>query len=93
MKHELPETTQKLLEAVRNLRGTSEKLEVRKVIIDERGIDYLPIKSKFTSAAIDRAGISDQVQRYCFQRTRPSVEHHFRPGVYDVSGCEIVVLK
>lgn len=90
---QLPKTTRILLEAVRTLSGTSEKLEVRKVIIDERGIDYLPIKSKFTSGAIERVGIGDLVQRYCFKCTRPSVEHHFRPGVYDVSGREILVIK
>lgn len=93
----LPETTAKLLEAVRGLRGTSEKVTVKKVIISDDGrnggIDYLPFKSKFTSAAIERAGISDLVQRYCFQCTRHTVEKHFRPGVYDVSGREIKIIR
>lgn len=93
MKTELPEITTRLLNAVHELRGTSEKVEVRRVIIDERGIDYLPAKSKFTSAAIERAGISDEVQRYCFELTRPTVDSHFRRGVYDVSGREIVVIR
>ena len=89
----LPETTFKLLEAVRQLRGTSEKVNVTKVIISDGGIDYLPLKSKFTSGAIERAGISDLVQRYSFKCTRHTVEKHFRPGVYDVSGREIKIVK
>lgn len=92
----LPETTYKLLEAVRKLSGTSEKVTVRRVIISDDGrnggIDYLPVKSKFTSDAIERAGISDLVQRYSFQCTRHLVEKHFRAGVYDVSGSKIKII-
>lgn len=92
----IPETTLRLLEAVRDLNGTSEKLNVSRVIISGHGktpIDYLPMKSKFTSGAIEQAGISDLVQRYCFECTRQSVAAHFRKGVYDVSGRDIRVIE
>ena len=92
----IPETTLKLLEAVRRLNGTSEKLNVARVIISGKGrlpIDYLPMKSKFTSGAIEQAGISELVSRYCFECTRESVSSHFRPGVYDVSGASILVIE
>lgn len=93
----LPATTLKLLCAIRSTVGVSEKTNVRRVVIwpDGRsgGIDYLPVKSKFTSAAIAKAGISELVARYSFQRTRAAVAEHFRPGVYDVSGREIIVVE
>lgn len=92
----IPETTRLLLEAVRSLNGTSEKLNVAKVVISGNGktpIDYLPMKSKFTSDAIVRAGIADLVQKYCFECTRQGVSSHFRQGVYDVSGREILVIE
>ncbi len=94
---QIPETTAKLLEAIRGLNGTSDRVNVRRVIISEDGrhggIDYLPFKSKFTSAAIDRAGISELVQRYSFQSTRRDVAEHFRPGVYDVSGSQVKIIE
>ena len=92
----IPETTAIFLEAVkksRNVRGYSSRSKVSKVIISQRGIEYLPMKSRFTSAAIERAGIAEKVQRYCFEKTRPSVAEHFRQGVYDISGSDILILK
>ena len=93
---DLPETTLTLLNAVRETNGTI-KAQIYKVIISpdghRAGIDYLPAKTQQTSEAIARAGISDLVQRYGFPCTRPSVQDHFRPGVYDISGPEIKILK
>jgi hypothetical protein len=93
----IPDTTYKLLEAIRKLHGTSASVNVKKVIISDDGrnggIDYFPVKSRFTSAAIEQAGISDLVQLYLFQCTRHTVKKHFRPGVYDVSGAEIKIIK
>ena len=94
MQHTLPDTTRRLLEAIHGIR--SEKVKIKKVIIRDDGraggIDYLPMKNKFTSDAIGKAGISDLVSLYSFQGTRQRVERHFRPGVYDVSGREIKIL-
>ena len=92
----IPETTLKLLDVVRSLNGTSDRVNVAKVIIsaDNRlPINYLPVKSRFTSEAIERAGIADLVQAYCFECTRPQVAAHFREGVYDVSGKQIIVVR
>lgn len=92
----IPDTTLKLLQAVQRANDISPRSGVAKVIISDNNrlpIDYLPIKSKFTSDAIDQAGISDLVQMYCFESTRDRVAGHFRQGVYDVSGKSILVIE
>lgn len=91
----LPETTIRLLNAIIGIR--SEGVKIKKVVISDDGrkggIDYLPYKNKFTAAAIESAGIADLVMLYSFQSTRQRVERHFRPGVYDVSGKDILVIE
>lgn len=94
----LPDTTMRLLRAVKNSRDSSGKPTgmVNQVIIDSEmrdGIIYLPAKSRYTSPEIVREGIGDLVSLFVFETSRYKVLRHFRDGVYDVSGNEIKVLK
>lgn len=89
----IPDTTYRLLEAIRQTNGTSPKVAVQKVVITGSEFQYFPAKSKFVSEAIRRAGLSDQVQRYQFPLTRHEVEGCFRRGAYDVGGAEILIIR
>ena len=90
----LPETTSKLLEAVRASRDFGrDNYRANTVEISDAGIICYPVKSKFVSEEIERAGLSDAVSMFVFQRTRYRVENQFRRGLYDVTGKEIKILK
>ena len=89
----LPETTSKLLEAVRASRDFGrDNYRANTVEISDAGIICYPVKSKFVSEEIERAGIADKVACYIFEKTRYRVESEFRKGKYDVSGKEIKIL-
>ena len=81
----VPETTARLLEAIRSCGNVS------KVVIGAGKITYLPIKTRETTEAIEKAGLSDVVQRFVLCGLRKQVESQFRIGSYDVSGHKIVV--
>lgn len=90
----LPETTIRLLEAVRASRDFGrDNYRANTVEISDAGIICYPVKPKFVSEEIQRAGLSDVVSRFMFERTRQSVNDQFRRGLYDVTGIEIKVLK
>lgn len=89
----LPETTSKLLEAVRASRDFGrDNYRANTVEISDAGIICYPVKSKFVSEEIQRAGIAEKVAFYIFEKTRYRVESEFRKGKYDVSGKEIKIL-
>jgi hypothetical protein len=90
----LPETTILLLRAVQASRSFGrENYRARTVEISDAGIICYPVKPKFVSEEIERAGLSDPVSRFMFERTRESVNDQFRRGLYDVTGREIKILK
>jgi len=93
----LPETTIRLLRAVRTASGTSEREMIKKVVIQGEGkacgIYYYPRKNRYIAACIRAAGIADLVTLYVFDATRHRVARHFREGEYDISGHEIKILK
>lgn len=93
----LPETTIKLLRAARMASGTTAHSRIDTVEIRESGknsgIFYRPQKTRYTSAAVEKAGIGELVTLFQFDNTRHKVSEHFRPGVYDISGNEIKILK
>lgn len=90
----LPETTTRLLKAVQASRDLGrENYRAKTVEISDAGIICYPVKSKWVSEEIQRAGIADKVACFIFERTRHLVEKDFRRGKYDVSGKQIKVLK
>jgi len=90
----LPETTIRLLLAVQASREFGrDNYRAKTVEISEAGITCYPVKPKFVSDEIERAGLSDVVSRFIFERTRHSVNDQFRRGLYDVTGKEIIILK
>jgi len=90
----LPETTIRLLRAVQNSRDFGrDNYRAKTVEISDAGITCYPVKSKFVSEEIERAGLSDAVSMFIYERTRHRVENQFRRGLYDVTGNEIKILK
>ena len=90
----LPETTIRLLRAVQNSRDFGrDNYRAKTVEISDAGIICYPVKSKFVSEEIERAGLSDAVTMFVYERTRYRVENQFRRGLYDVTGREIKILK
>ena len=90
----LPETTIRLLRAVQNSRDFGrDNYRTKTVEISDAGITCYPVKSKFVSEEIERAGLSDAVTVFIYERTRHRVENQFRRGLYDVTGRQIKVLK
>jgi len=93
----LPETTYKLLRAVRTASGTSEREMIKTVVIQGDGkacgIYYYPRKNRYIAACIRAAGIADLVTLFVFDSTRHKVARHFREGEYDISTNEIKILK
>jgi len=78
----LPETTTRLLKAVQASRDLGrENYRANTVEISDAGITCYPVKSKFVSEEIERAGIAEKVAFYIYEKTR-----------YRVSGKEIKVL-
>ena len=90
----LPETTIRLRRAVQNSRDFGrDNYRAKTVEISDAGITCYPVKSKFVSEEIERAGLSDAVTMFIYGRTRHRVENQFRRGLYDVTGRQIKVLK
>ena len=90
----LPETTIRLLRAVKNSRDFGrDNYRAKTVEISDAGIICYPVKSKFVSDEIARAGLSDAVSLFIYEKTRHRVENQFRHGLYDVTGNKIKVLR
>ena len=88
-----PETTIRLLRAIQNSRDFGrDNYRVKTVEISDAGITCYPVKSKFVSEEIARAGLSDVVSLFIYERTRHKVDAQFRRGRYDVTGREIKIL-
>lgn len=94
---ELPDTTLKLLKAARMASGTTKGSKIDRVIIRSEGgncgIHYMPAKTRYTSAAVEKSGIGELVTLFSFEMTRHKVARHFRPGIYDISENEIKIIK
>lgn len=94
---ELPLTTLKLLKAAKIASEITDRDKIQTVEIRDgwkgRGIFYFPRKTRYVAKCIELAGISELTTLFLFENTRQRVEKHFRPGIYDISGTDIKILK